>query len=91
MISVTIRAYAHYEQMMGQKELVLSLPEGATSRHVLAALRELKAGHQLPTPDGTAEEIWRSVVLARNHEILQPDEPLVDGDEIVLLPPLSGG
>lgn len=33
----------------------------------------------------------RSVVLARNERFASPAEPLADGDEIALLPPVSGG
>jgi molybdopterin synthase catalytic subunit len=32
-----------------------------------------------------------SIVLARNHEFATALEPLADGDEVALLPPVSGG
>jgi molybdopterin synthase catalytic subunit len=32
-----------------------------------------------------------SIVLARNHEFAQPADLLADGDEVALLPPVSGG
>lgn len=32
-----------------------------------------------------------SIVLARNHEFTRRSDPLADGDEVALLPPVSGG
>ena len=32
-----------------------------------------------------------SIVLARNHEFSRRSEELSDGDEVALLPPVSGG
>ena len=36
-------------------------------------------------------ELGSSIVLARNHEFAQRDTALSDGDEVALLPPVSGG
>jgi molybdopterin synthase catalytic subunit len=36
-------------------------------------------------------EMAASVVMARNHEFGGPADPLADGDEVALLPPVSGG
>lgn len=36
-------------------------------------------------------EVERSIVLARNHEFSPRSTPLADGDEVALLPPVSGG
>ena len=33
----------------------------------------------------------RQVVIAKNHDYVTPDEPLADGDEVALIPPVSGG
>ena len=33
----------------------------------------------------------RSILLARNEQFARPSEPLAEGDEIALLPPVSGG
>jgi molybdopterin synthase catalytic subunit len=36
-------------------------------------------------------EMADSIALARNHEFAGPDQALSDGDEIALMPPVSGG
>ena len=36
-------------------------------------------------------EMASSIVLARNHEFAATSEPLSEGDEVALLPPVSGG
>jgi molybdopterin synthase catalytic subunit len=33
----------------------------------------------------------RQVVIAKNREYVKPDEPVSDGDEVALIPPVSGG
>ena len=33
----------------------------------------------------------RQIVIARNREYVTPEEPLADGDEVALIPPVSGG
>jgi molybdopterin converting factor subunit 1 len=37
------------------------------------------------------QDMARSIVLARNHEFANPSDALSDGDEVALLPPVSGG
>jgi molybdopterin synthase catalytic subunit len=59
----------------------LELPPGATVKDAIA--RILK-DHPL-IADG------RQVVIAKNHDYVTPDEPLADGDEVALIPPVSGG
>jgi len=60
----------------------LDLPEGSTAGsvfdHYAARFPRLR-------------EMASSVVLARNHEFAGAREPLSDGDEVALLPPVSGG
>ena len=64
---------------MGQ--IQLELPPGST---VTDAIREIGRRHPL-----IAE--GRKVVIAKNREYVTPDEPLSEGDEVALIPPVSGG
>lgn len=78
---VLVRLFASYREAAGVGHIGLELPEDATVRDaVRAVLRE----HPL-----VAE--GRQVVIARNHEYVDADAPLADGDEVALIPPVSGG
>lgn len=66
-------------------------PDGGTWRDlspgasVASLLRQL---HQ----DGTiSERALQSAAVAVNHEYAQPERTLCDGDEVAILPPVSGG
>jgi len=61
----------------------LELPDGAT---VGALLHHLAAG-RAPVPPST----WASIAVSVNHEYVQPAHVLREGDEVGLLPPVSGG
>jgi molybdopterin synthase catalytic subunit len=61
----------------------LDVPEGATVRVLLDHL----AAGRVPVPAST----WASIAVSVNHEYAQPGQTLRDGDEVGLLPPVSGG
>lgn len=74
---VRVRLFAQLRERAGADELELELPEGALCRDVLERVGDLTAG--LP------------VVLAINHEYADRDQRLHAGDELALIPPVSGG
>jgi molybdopterin synthase catalytic subunit len=75
---VRVRLFAQLrERAGGRSELELDLPEGARVRDALAAVDELAAG--LP------------LVMAVNREYAREDAELHAGDELALVPPVSGG
>src|SRR5256885_13246421 len=76
-VRVTVRLFAQLRERAGADEVELELPEGARVRDALAAVRELAAG--LP------------VVMAVNREYASEDSALAPGDELALVPPVSGG
>src|SRR5207247_280239 len=80
-VRVLVRLFASYREAAGRGHFDLELPAGATVRDAIA--RILKA-HPL-----IAE--GRQVVIARNRDYFGVDEPLADGDELALIPPVSGG
>ena len=74
---VRVRLFAQLRERAGSGELSLELPEGARVRDALAAVSELAQG--LP------------LVMAVNREYADEDAPLSAGDELALIPPVSGG
>jgi MoaE-MoaD fusion protein len=77
MVHVRVRLFAGLRERAGTDVLALELPEGARVRDALASMQELTAG--VP------------VVMAVNQEYAAEDETLSAGDELALIPPVSGG
>lgn len=61
----------------------VELPESATVAHLLDRLSTESASVPLST--------WASIAVSVNSEYAQPGRVLCDGDEVGLLPPVSGG
>jgi len=81
-IQITVKLFAIYQEVYGVPELQLELPAGTTVAMVRDRL--LAERPQL--------ESWRDVTkLGINLELAAPDTVLQDGDEMVLIPPVSGG
>ena len=74
---VTIRLFAMLRERAGAGELELDLPDGARVRDALARLDDLAGG--LP------------LVMAINRDYADADSELRPGDELALIPPVSGG
>lgn len=74
---VRVRLFAILRERAGTDELELDLPDGARVADALAAVEGLAAG--LP------------LVLAVNREYADADAALSAGDELALIPPVSGG
>jgi molybdopterin synthase sulfur carrier subunit len=79
---ITVRLFAMLRERFGAAELVLELPDGAT---VAQACDVLAARHEALArpPRGTA--------FAVNREYATASTALNDGDELALIPPVSGG
>jgi molybdopterin synthase catalytic subunit len=76
-VQVTVRLFAQLRERAGSSSVDVELPEGAVVRDAIAALGEVAGG--LP------------VVMAINREYADSDAPLAAGDELALIPPVSGG
>ncbi len=74
---IRVRLFAVLRERAGASELELELPDGARVSDALAAVRDLAGG--LP------------LVMAVNREYADADAPLAAGDELALIPPVSGG
>jgi molybdenum cofactor biosynthesis protein MoaC/molybdopterin converting factor subunit 1 len=80
---VEVRLFAMLREQAGTEHLALELERGAT---VADALRALAGREALRLP---LESM--SVAMAVNREYAGPDTRLQAGDELALIPPLSGG
>ncbi len=76
-MEVTVRLFAILRERAGAAEVVLDLPDGARVADALAKLHELAEG--LP------------LVMAVNREYADAQRTLGPGDELALIPPVSGG
>jgi molybdopterin converting factor subunit 1 len=74
---VRVRLFAVLRERAGSEELELELPDGARVSDALARVEHVTEG--------------LSVVMAVNHDYADPDAPLNAGDELALIPPVSGG
>jgi molybdopterin synthase catalytic subunit/molybdopterin converting factor small subunit len=74
---VTIRLFAMLRERAGAGQIELDLPEGARVRDALDRLDDLAGG--LP------------LVMAINRDYADADSELRAGDELALIPPVSGG
>ncbi len=74
---VRVRLFAALRERAGRDELELELPEGARVRDALESVADLAGGLR--------------VVMAVNREYADEDVPLRAGDELALIPPVSGG
>src|SRR3954463_7389001 len=77
-MEVTVRLFAMLRERAGAREVTLELPDGARISDALAALRDV-APPELP------------LVMAVNREYARGDRVLDPGDELALIPPVSGG
>jgi len=76
-VEVTVRLFAMLRERAGTPELTLELPEGARVRDAIDSLAGLAEG--LP------------LVMAVNREYASEERELDPGDELALIPPVSGG
>jgi MoaE-MoaD fusion protein len=81
-INVRVRLFAIQRELAGTREVALDLREGAD---VEAAWTALVERHPVLAP-GRA-----SLRFARNGDYADPTTPLADGDEVAMIPPVSGG
>ncbi len=82
MMQLTVRLFALYRERAGQREFVLELPEGATVADLTGAVR--RRFPQLAPPEV-------NIVVAVNADYAEPEDILNPGDDVCLIPPVSGG
>jgi molybdopterin synthase catalytic subunit len=79
---VRVLVFGVLKDLIPESSAALELPDGARVRDVLDHYRKSLA---------TQDALWRSLAVAVNREYVPADFALQDGDEVALLPPVSGG
>ncbi len=82
MITVRVRLFAGLHQLIGEREIEMILPDGAT----VAVLQDT-LGAQHPV----VEALLPTLVCAIDEEYVESSQVLSDGDRVALIPPVSGG
>jgi molybdopterin synthase sulfur carrier subunit len=79
---IKLRLFSIAKDLAGFEEKDIALDSGATPEHVLEILSE---------HNKTFERWKTSLRFAVNYEYVSNDHPLNDGDEVAVIPPVSGG
>ncbi len=82
LMTVNVRLFASLRELIGEPTISVELPEGAT----VAALRT-RVGETYPN----VQPFLASVVCAVDEEYVPITHILTDGDNVALIPPVSGG
>jgi MoaE-MoaD fusion protein len=80
-VVIQVRLFAGLRERAGTDRLEIELPDHAKVADVLAAMADTPVGAIRP----------RECVVAVNREYANADEPVNAGDEVALVPPVSGG
>lgn len=81
-MNISVRAFAAYREAIGSRQVTLAVGNGATAAQVWEALRTRYPGlDRLPAPSA----------FAVNDTYVPPETILREQDELVLVPPVSGG
>jgi MoaD family protein len=95
-IKITLHTILELKQVVGQRLTEIDLPDGSTVEDFLTYMRD-RWGDKLSThlfdPDsGAVLPYVRIMVNGQTIQFLEGMEtPLVEGDEVLILPPVSGG
>ena len=80
-MNVTVKFFARYREVLGVDSLKVE-GDFATVNDVRALLAQR---------DGADVLSEQNLMCARNEDLCQLDEPLVDGDEVAFFPTVTGG
>lgn len=83
-MTVTVRLFAAIREALGREQIELRLSDGATPEDVWGELLQLDSRGELATRR-------RNLAAAVNRKYTKFDVPLAEGDEVVFIPPVSGG
>ncbi len=81
-MKVTVKYFAVCHEMLNRSEEEMQLPEGSTVNTILKQLEE-------EWPE--IAEFYEVMQMAVNWEYATENTELADGDEVALIPPVTGG
>jgi molybdopterin converting factor subunit 1 len=81
-VQVTLRFFAIMRERIGESERQVSFAGGSRVEDVV---------HYVEQEFAEIAPLFRASMLMRNHEYVDREELLADGDEIAFIPPVSGG
>lgn len=81
-MQITVQYFAVIRELVGRQSETRQVPEGSSGADLIA---------MLSTDYPTIELATRTAMLMVNQEYVRPDHLLSDGDEVALIPPVSGG
>jgi molybdopterin converting factor subunit 1 len=81
-MQLTVRLFALYRERAGRRSFLLELAEGATVEDLTDAAR---VRFPMLAPPGI------KIVVAVNADYAEPELVLQPGDDVCLIPPVSGG
>jgi molybdopterin converting factor subunit 1 len=92
-MQVRVLYFGVLRDVAGAAEETVELADGATVGDLLGLLRARTSngGMDHGTEEGLSERLWRSLAVAVNREYGSASIVLREGDEVALLPPVSGG
>ena len=79
---IRLRLFASVREVVGKQEVLVDVPEGVTAAGLLMQLVAQHPELRRQAP---------SLRLAVNHEYVEGGRRLAEGDEVALIPPVSGG
>jgi molybdopterin synthase sulfur carrier subunit len=83
-LTIRVRLFAAIREALGREVVELNLADGATPEEVWRELVRIDGG-------GTLAARRHNLAAAVNRKYARFDSPLSDGDEVVFIPPVSGG
>ena len=81
-MKIVARLFALYREVVGKSEIELEVEEGITVARLIGVLEQ-----EFPQLKAFSDNL----IVAVNAEYVGRDFPLKPGDEVALVPPVSGG
>ena len=90
---VKVLYFGMMKDCFGAADDTVELPDGATAGELLIVLRGRTSNNAMDkgAEPSKEEQLWRSLAVAVNREYGSASVVLREGDEVALLPPVSGG